>query len=84
MLSHQCRWAVSIVDWPTPITRHFPRVHGSAPRKSVTNPTDLHGKTPDGMPTHGSNEVAGNMARAHLEMDLNSQQVIGDGWVDIG
>ena len=33
---------------------------------------------PNGMPTHGNNEVPVHMARSHLEMGLNSQEVIGD------
>jgi len=30
------------------------------------------------MPTHGSDEVSRHMARSHLEMGLDSQEVVGD------
>ena len=33
---------------------------------------------PNHMPAHHSNKVPGNMAWLHLEMGLNSHEVIGD------
>jgi len=41
-------------------------------------------KFPNGMPTDGSNEVAGNMTCPHLEVGLKHQQIIGDGKVNVG
>jgi len=39
---------------------------------------------PNGMPAHGSDEVAWHMAGSHLKVALNGQEVISDQEVDVG